>query len=92
MNSISCPITRLRPAVNAFCKSCIYDKNTGSGSWRQQVANCRAFSCPLFNVRPGPRSARGQGSKAQEPEKNTRNDVILTGGEALPGGHHVETK
>ena len=74
MSSISGPDTRLRPAVNAFCKSCIYDKSVGSGSWRQQVANCRAFSCSLFNVRPGARYARALPSKALKAQENAQND------------------
>lgn len=61
--------TRLRPSVNAFCKSCIYDRNAGAGSWRKQVANCRSFSCPLFNVRPGNVTARGVVQKSQDGEK-----------------------
>jgi len=80
----------LRAAVNAFCKACLYDKNAGYGSWRQQVSNCRSFSCPLFNVRPGARSARGLPSNAQHAGNNARNDVFLADGEASHGGYHVE--
>lgn len=79
---------RLRPAVNAFCKSCIYDKNAGYGSWRQQVTNCRSFSYPLFNVRPGGRLARGARSNSLHAENNAQNDVILTDGAVESGEHH----
>lgn len=89
MSSISWPITRLRPAVNAFCKSCIYDKSAGNGSWRQQVANCRSFSCPLYNVRPRCRSARGLRGKFQQTEKSAQIDVILTDVAVALGEHHV---
>lgn len=89
MSSVSYPITRLRPAVNAFCKSCIYDKNAGSGSWRQQVSNCRSFSCPLYNVRPGCRSARGVAVKTKQTEESTQNDVIFADEVAPAGGRDV---
>lgn len=78
MNPISSPATRLRPAVNAFCRSCIYDKNAGAGSWRQQVANCRSFSCQLFNVRPGAGSAKVLPVNEQQADKTAQNDVVLT--------------
>ena len=46
----------LRSAVNAKCKSCIYDPYVkGLGSWREQVANCGGVNCPLYAVRPVPR-------------------------------------
>lgn len=42
----------LRAAVNAMCKSCIYDPIGGGGTWRQQVEACTASRCPLYPVRP----------------------------------------
>lgn len=42
----------LRPAIDAFCKQCIYDPNGGAGAWRQQVEACTATTCPLYDVRP----------------------------------------
>ncbi len=42
----------LRAAINAFCKSCIYDPIGGSGTWRQQVEACTSYRCPLYPVRP----------------------------------------
>lgn len=42
----------LRGAIDAMCKSCIYDPVAGKGTWRQQVEACTAPHCPLFAVRP----------------------------------------
>jgi hypothetical protein len=42
----------LRRAINAFCKSCIYDPEGGVGNWRQQVTDCPSKTCPLYRVRP----------------------------------------
>lgn len=48
----------LRSAVNAMCKSCIYDPGSGNGAWRQQVQACSSSNCPLHSVRPVPVKAR----------------------------------
>ena len=42
-------------AINAFCKECIYDKEGGVGTWRQQVEACTSTNCPLYDFRPVPR-------------------------------------
>lgn len=42
----------LRDAVNAKCKSCIYDPLGGCGTWREQVQACPSANCPLHAVRP----------------------------------------
>jgi len=42
----------LRAAVNAKCKSCIYDADGGNGTWREQVQACASANCPLHAVRP----------------------------------------
>jgi hypothetical protein len=42
----------LRAAINAMCRSCIYDPVAGRGNWRQQVTACTATSCALFRIRP----------------------------------------
>ena len=42
----------LRAAINKHCKQCIYDPISGNGTWRQQVEECTAYSCPLYPVRP----------------------------------------
>ena len=41
----------LRQAINTNCNSCVYDSLAG-GTWREQVQECRGYSCPLFPVRP----------------------------------------
>jgi len=38
-------------AIKAYCIDCIYDA-TDSGSWREQVRNCRNRTCDLYIVRP----------------------------------------
>jgi hypothetical protein len=42
----------LRAAINAMCKSCIFDPRGGGGNWRQQVGACTAKNCPLWPHRP----------------------------------------
>lgn len=42
----------LRKAINDHCKGCIYDPQSGLGSWRKQVELCTVTTCPLFPVRP----------------------------------------
>ena len=45
----------LRAAIDAKCKSCIYDPGSrGLGAWREQVAACSSTNCPLHPVRPLP--------------------------------------
>ena len=41
----------LRKAINAMCKSCVYDIKA-SGTWRQQVLLCSVKKCDLYEVRP----------------------------------------
>ncbi len=41
----------LRAAINAKCKSCIFDP-LAMGNWRQQVTLCSVRLCPLWEVRP----------------------------------------
>lgn len=41
----------LRAAVNANCKSCIYDESA-AGNWRQQVTLCTCTDCFLWDYRP----------------------------------------
>ena len=43
--------TGLRPKIDAYCCSCIYDPFS-EGTWRLQVQNCTACDCPLYEVRP----------------------------------------
>lgn len=42
-----------KAAIDAFCKSCIWDRHA-SGTWREQVAACPAPRCPLYPYRPMP--------------------------------------
>lgn len=42
----------LRAAVNAKCRSCIYDPGSGNGTWREQVEACSSSNCPLHPCRP----------------------------------------
>ena len=42
----------LRKSINEKCRECIYDPIGGGGSWRQQVTDCSAKHCPLYEVRP----------------------------------------
>ncbi|RKZ87530.1 MAG: hypothetical protein DRQ39_04015 [Gammaproteobacteria bacterium] len=39
-------------AINAMCKSCIYDEGGGNGTWRDQTEGCTAPDCPLYEHRP----------------------------------------
>ena len=41
-------------AVTQKCVECIYDPNSGNGSWREQIKQCTATDCPLYPVRPLP--------------------------------------
>lgn len=41
----------LRAAIDAKCKSCVYDPDA-RGNWREQVSGCSAANCPLHAVRP----------------------------------------
>ena len=38
----------MRAAIDAMCKHCIYDANSGAGTWRQQTEGCTSTTCPLF--------------------------------------------
>ncbi len=41
----------LRGAINAHCKSCIYDREA-AGTWLAQVTLCSVHKCELWDVRP----------------------------------------
>jgi hypothetical protein len=41
----------LRAAVDAMCRSCIYDPGA-RGNWREQVQACSSANCPLHPSRP----------------------------------------
>jgi len=46
----------LRNAVDAKCRDCIYDEKSGLGTWREQIARCTCVDCPLWPIRPGPKT------------------------------------
>lgn len=50
----------LRSAINAKCRSCIYDPDA-PGRWREQVAACCSSNCALHSIRPVPRSCMDGG-------------------------------
>lgn len=52
----------LRDAINAKCRECIYDPQSGSGTWREQVTACTSRTCPLFAVRPTANGGCGHGT------------------------------
>lgn len=39
-------------AIAVFCKECIYDPHGGNGSWINQIEECTAPECPLYEHRP----------------------------------------
>lgn len=41
-----------KKALEAKCKSCIYDPLSGLGTWREQVSRCSVYRCPLWGIRP----------------------------------------
>jgi hypothetical protein len=54
----------LRAAIDAKCRSCVYDPGSGRGGWREQVRACSSANCPLHSVRPLPVKARKIGCHA----------------------------
>ncbi len=58
------PTRSLRGAINANCRSCIYD-SAESGSWRKQVENCAILACSIHPVRP--RSIKGKAGNKEPP-------------------------
>lgn len=67
----------LRKAIDAKCRQCSHDP-CDRGTWRQQVANCRVLSCPLYPVRPMPTGSTGTAGFGQ-------NGLILSKSEAREG-------
>ena len=55
----------LRAAINAMCKSCLYDPGNGNGPWREQVQGCSSSNCALHSVRPLPVKAKKAGNDAR---------------------------
>lgn len=67
----------LRAAINAMCHSCLYDKKSGLGTWRQQVEACTAKTCPLYNVRPRSTRYRAQGLNTPENSELGQNGLFF---------------
>ena len=72
----------LRSAIDAMCKSCIYDPGSGNGGWREQVAGCSSSNCPLHCVRPLP-------IKATKPAAERENNAARVVGGADPRPTHA---
>jgi hypothetical protein len=49
---MSKPARSMRAAIDAMCKSCIYDPHAARGTWRQQTEACSSKGCPLWQFRP----------------------------------------
>lgn len=47
----------LRKAIDDKCRDCICDDSM-PGTWREQVASCASFRCPLWPIRAEPRGGR----------------------------------
>lgn len=45
-------------AVEQKCAECIYDPDSGRGTWREQVAACTDTRCAIYPVRPLPHGHR----------------------------------
>lgn len=59
----------LRRTIDAKCRECIYDPNSGAGNWRQQVSACTVWRCPLHRVRAKsqPRHSPDKGGAVTSP-------------------------
>ena len=55
----------LRAAINAMCKSCLYDPGNGNGAWRAQIEACSSSNCALHPVRPLPVKAKKSNEDAR---------------------------
>lgn len=73
----------LRAAINAKCRDCIYDPESGLGNWRQQVSSCTATECPLYSVRPlsKSRGARSRGAETVPREEQNGMSGTTLGGD-----------
>ncbi|MGH8258281.1 MAG: hypothetical protein ACREUG_01170 [Steroidobacteraceae bacterium] len=75
----------LRAAIDAMCKSCMYDPIGGVGTWRAQVERCTAYSCPLHRVRPKVRQRIEVRPEVQDEAKLAPKRTIAVGPKALNG-------
>ena len=67
----------LRTAIDAMCRSCIYDPGNGNGTWREQVQQCSSGNCPLHPVRP-------ISVKAQKRDAEARQAAVAVSGPPNP--------
>ena len=74
----------LRAAIDAKCKSCIYDQGHG-GTWREQVGECGSSNCPLHPVRPMPTTVKGQSSAQDDAGEQEPTDTPEESVSALLG-------
>jgi hypothetical protein len=74
----------LRRAINEMCESCLFDPIGGTGTWRQQTADCTSKSCPLYNVRPRPTGYMAQSLIALENSELGQNGLVSDTAMVLP--------
>jgi hypothetical protein len=74
-----------KQAVEAMCKSCIYDA-LEPGTWREQVQDCLCTDCPLYELRPVP--IQVQRSKSKKGNQDTRQLLLRT--RVNPQDYHPE--
>lgn len=63
-------------AIEQHCKACIYDPVGGTGSWRQQAANCTSKNCALWPFRPTPYPKSISLGKAVSDAESVENRMI----------------
>lgn len=71
----------LKSAINAYCKTCVYDQSS-PGTWREQVENCGVTKCELYEVRPRTAATiaanrKPRGSKSFELEVEDQDEVAM---------------
>ena len=51
---MSIPTQKLtrQQAIDAKCRDCIYDSESGLGTWKAQTEGCTSQDCPLYPYRP----------------------------------------
>jgi len=89
----------LRGAIDAMCRSCIYDPHQ-SGTWRAQVEACTARTCPLYAVRPratgqqdaagGANTGRSEGFHGASQVGHARHECDVTASANAPHASRLE--
>jgi len=75
----------LRAAVNAKCRSCIYDPGSGNGTWREQVEACTSSNCPLHPFRPISGAKTGKRDRAAMSAGSGISSALHGSKNGLPG-------